>query len=74
MCWATEDRPSRYFVPYSYVEACKTAGMHLKQIFLDKNVPMSIHIHSSIANVNVRASISNRIVVRRASGSGFDSS
>ncbi|KAI0079610.1 hypothetical protein K474DRAFT_1591692 [Panus rudis PR-1116 ss-1] len=61
MCWSTPDRPERYFVPYTYVEACKVSGMLLKQIFIHNGQPIRMHIDSSIANVNVRATLSARI-------------
>ncbi|KAI6153451.1 hypothetical protein BKA82DRAFT_1002271 [Pisolithus tinctorius] len=62
LCWASPDRPERYFVPYTYVEACKIAGMLLKQIFVDSGAPIKMHIHHSIANVNARAALSQRIM------------
>lgn len=63
LCWASPDRPERYFVPYTYVEACKIHGMLLKQIFVHDGQPIRMHIDSSIANVNVRATLSTRIMV-----------
>ncbi|KAJ7275231.1 hypothetical protein B0H12DRAFT_1086326 [Mycena haematopus] len=62
MCWTSADRPDRYFVPYTYVEACKVAGMLLKQIFVENGVPMPMHIHASIANVNARSALTQRIM------------
>ncbi|KAH9946781.1 hypothetical protein B0H21DRAFT_692995 [Amylocystis lapponica] len=62
LCWSIADRPDRYFVPYTYVEACKIHGMLLKQIFVHEGQPIRMHIDSSIANVNVRATISTRIM------------
>lgn len=62
LCWASPDRPERYFVPYTYVEACKIAGMLLKQIFVENGAPIKMHIHHSIANVNARAALSQRIM------------
>ncbi|KAI0374278.1 hypothetical protein BV20DRAFT_1033136 [Pilatotrama ljubarskyi] len=62
LCWSTPDRPERYFVPYTYVEACKVSGMLLKQIFIHEGQPIRMHIDSSIANVNVRAALSARIM------------
>ncbi|KAJ7706381.1 hypothetical protein B0H17DRAFT_1036972 [Mycena rosella] len=62
LCWSSPDRPERYFVPYTYVEACKIAGMVLKQIFVDKGAPIPMHIHPSIANVNARNALSQRIM------------
>ncbi|KAJ6519634.1 hypothetical protein C8R45DRAFT_852716 [Mycena sanguinolenta] len=62
LCWTSADRPDRYFVPYTYVEACKVAGMLLKQIFVENGAPMPMHIHPSIANVNARSALSQRIM------------
>ncbi|GBE78310.1 hypothetical protein SCP_0111950 [Sparassis crispa] len=62
LCWSTPDRPERYFVPYTYVEACKIHGMLLKQIFVHEGQPIRMHIDSSIANVNARAALSTRIM------------
>lgn len=64
LCWSIPDRPERFFVPYTYVEACKIHGMLLKQIFVHEGLPIRMHIDSSIANVNVRATLSARIMVR----------
>ncbi|KAJ7169693.1 hypothetical protein C8R46DRAFT_1089683 [Mycena filopes] len=61
-CWTSADRPDRYFVPYTYVEACKIAGMLLKQIFIENGQPIAMHIHHSIANVNARSALSQRII------------
>ncbi|RDB29518.1 hypothetical protein Hypma_015362 [Hypsizygus marmoreus] len=62
LCWTSPDRPDRHFVPYTYVEACKIAGMLLKQIFVEDGVPIGMHIHSSIANINARSALSQRIM------------
>ena len=67
LCWSTPDRPERYFVPYTYVEACKISGMLLKQIFVQDGQPIRMHIDSSIANVNVRATLAQRIMVSLSS-------
>jgi len=61
-CWTSADRPERHFVPYTYVEACKIAGMLLKQIFLENGAPIAMHIHPSIANVNARSALGSRIM------------
>ncbi|KAF7791953.1 hypothetical protein EIP86_002979 [Pleurotus ostreatoroseus] len=60
-CWSSADRPERHFVPYTFVEACKIAGMLLKQIFVEEGQPIRMHIDSSIANVNVRVMLAQRI-------------
>ncbi|KAG5644746.1 hypothetical protein DXG03_007875 [Asterophora parasitica] len=63
LCWTSQDRPDRHFVPYTYVEACKIAGMLLKQIFVDdRGEAIGMHIHSSISNVNARSALSQRIM------------
>ncbi len=51
-------------MPYTYVEACKIAGMLLKQIFVENGVPIKMHVHPSIANVNARSALGQRIMVR----------
>ncbi|KAI0094708.1 hypothetical protein BDY19DRAFT_1062111 [Irpex rosettiformis] len=61
-CWASHDRPERFFVPYTFVDACKVHGVLLKQIFVRDGQPLRLHIDSSIANVNVRAALSQRIL------------
>lgn len=38
--------------------------MLLKQIFVQDGLPMKLHIHPSIANVNARTALSHRIMVR----------
>ncbi|KAI0068267.1 hypothetical protein BV25DRAFT_1875623 [Artomyces pyxidatus] len=62
LCWNSVERPERHFVPYTYVEACKIAGMLLKQIFVENGEPIKFHIDSSIANVNARHALSARIM------------
>lgn len=64
LCWNSPERPKRYFVPYSYVEACKSEGMFLKQIFSEGGEPIKFHISSTIASVNARSALSSRIIVR----------
>ncbi|KAJ7630750.1 hypothetical protein FB45DRAFT_916476 [Roridomyces roridus] len=61
-CWSTPERPERFFVPYTFVEACKIAGTLLKQIFVDAGNPIPMHIHPSIANPNARSALSQRIL------------
>lgn len=62
-CWQAEDLPERFFVPYTWVNACKTHNLLLKQIFISNGEPIRMHIDSSIANINARALLSNRILV-----------
>ncbi|KAG6850837.1 hypothetical protein H0H93_008140, partial [Arthromyces matolae] len=62
VCWNSAERPERHFVPYTYVEACKIAGMLLKQIFVENGAPILMHIHPSIANVNAQAALGQRIM------------
>ncbi|TFK57334.1 hypothetical protein OE88DRAFT_1730708 [Heliocybe sulcata] len=61
LCWLTPDRPERYFVPWTYVEACRVAGSMLKQIFIQNGEPIKFHIHPSIANMNARTALAQRI-------------
>lgn len=65
LCWTNPERLGRFFVPYTFVEACKMAGKFLKQIFVENGNPMAMHIHSSIANINARTTLSERIAVSR---------
>ncbi|KAG7450355.1 uncharacterized protein BT62DRAFT_507766 [Guyanagaster necrorhizus] len=37
------------------------AGMLLKQIFVEDGTPMAMHIHPSVANINARTTLSERI-------------
>ncbi|KAI0704905.1 hypothetical protein BC835DRAFT_1468497 [Cytidiella melzeri] len=62
ICWASPDRPERFFVPYTFVDTCKINGALIKQIFFRDGQPIRMHIDSSIANVNVRATLSQRIM------------
>ncbi|KAI0322677.1 hypothetical protein OF83DRAFT_546940 [Amylostereum chailletii] len=62
LCWTSAERPERHFVPYTYIDACKIAGMLLKQIFVDKGEPIKLHIDPSIANPNARAALRARIM------------
>lgn len=62
-CWKVDDRPDRYFVQYTYVDACEANGALLKQIFIHQNEPIKFHIHPSIANVNTRLELTNTILV-----------
>ncbi|KAK0233472.1 hypothetical protein IW262DRAFT_1257563, partial [Armillaria fumosa] len=61
LCWTNPERLGRFFVPYTFVEACKMAGRFLKQIFVENGNSMAMHIHSSVANVNARTTLSERI-------------
>ncbi|EKM83753.1 hypothetical protein AGABI1DRAFT_117233 [Agaricus bisporus var. burnettii JB137-S8] len=61
-CWMSMDRPDRFMVPYTYVEACKIAGMLLRQIFMENGSPIPMHIHPSIANPNARSALASRIL------------
>ncbi len=70
-CWASSDRPERFIVPYTYVEACKIAGMQLKQIFLESGQPIPMHIHPSIANPNARSALASRILVSQLQSPGY---
>ncbi|THU91767.1 hypothetical protein K435DRAFT_968014 [Dendrothele bispora CBS 962.96] len=52
----------QWVVPYTYVDACKKAGFHLKPIFTEEDGPMGIHIHESIANPNFRDTLNEQIL------------
>ncbi|KIK71132.1 hypothetical protein GYMLUDRAFT_33264 [Collybiopsis luxurians FD-317 M1] len=54
--------PERWVVPLSYVESCKAMRIRLQPIFLDEGRPMHIHIHESIANINFRQKMCERIM------------
>ncbi|KAI5897677.1 uncharacterized protein SCHCODRAFT_02696332 [Schizophyllum commune H4-8] len=60
-CWKQPDRPERFFVPHTYVDACKTSRKLIPQLFIEQGEPMQFHLHSSILNVNMREVISERI-------------
>lgn len=62
-CWAAPHRPERHFVPYTWVDACREAGMILRPIFVQNGQPVKMHIHSSIANLNSRETIAKRVLV-----------
>ncbi|KAF9068062.1 hypothetical protein BDP27DRAFT_1383750 [Rhodocollybia butyracea] len=50
-------------VPFTYVEACKAAGIHLQPIFFEEGAPLGIHIHESIANVKFREALCEKIMI-----------
>ncbi|KAL1741483.1 hypothetical protein HDZ31DRAFT_84797 [Schizophyllum fasciatum] len=60
-CWRQPDRPERFFVPYTFVDACKTARKLIPQLFIEQGEPMQFHLHPSILNVNMRQVIAERI-------------
>jgi hypothetical protein len=62
-CWTMPERPDRHFVPFTWVDACRAHGQELKQIFVYRGQPLAIHVHPSIANVNVRDTLAARIIV-----------
>lgn len=57
------DRPERFLVPFKWVDACRTAGRLLIQLFREDNDAINIHIHESIANPVYRQDLHDRIVV-----------
>ncbi|KAH8120088.1 hypothetical protein DFH11DRAFT_32037 [Phellopilus nigrolimitatus] len=61
--WQVEERPHRYFVPYTWVEACKQKGRLIRQIFVDNAFPVKIHIHKTIANVKIREEVADTISI-----------
>lgn len=64
-CWASSSRPGRFFVPYTYVDACKAARVLLHQIFVKPSGdPIPMHIHDSITHPDVRSTVISQIQVR----------
>ncbi|KAF9270375.1 hypothetical protein L218DRAFT_31043 [Marasmius fiardii PR-910] len=53
-----------HVVPYTYIEACRSAGALLKQIFVEEpgSQPMAIHLHESLANPKFRDEMCLRIL------------
>ena len=62
--WRDPERPQRYFVPCSWVQACREHGRLLAQIFVKDAYPVGIYIHKTIANVVVRKELADKISVR----------
>lgn len=62
------DRSERLFVPYTFVDACKEAGKIIPQIFMVEHgivdLPIAMHIHESIANPELRSTLTTQILVR----------
>ncbi|KAJ4486322.1 hypothetical protein J3R30DRAFT_3697829 [Lentinula aciculospora] len=54
--------PERWVVPLTFVEACKTAGVHIKPVFLEDGMPMPIHVHESLANLKFREALYEKIL------------
>ncbi|KAL5495489.1 DLD2 [Sanghuangporus weigelae] len=59
--WRVEDRPHRYFVPCSWIQACLECGSLIPQVFIKDKYPVRIHIHRSIANVVSRQELADKI-------------
>ncbi|KAL5535307.1 hypothetical protein ACEPAF_3401 [Sanghuangporus sanghuang] len=59
--WRVGDRPHRYFVPCSWIQACLECGRLITQVFIKDTYPVRIHIHRSIANVVSRQELADRI-------------
>ncbi|KAK7058823.1 hypothetical protein VNI00_001447 [Paramarasmius palmivorus] len=53
-----------HVVPYTYIDACRMAGVIFKRIFVETEaeLPMPMHIHDSIANPKFREELSERIL------------
>jgi hypothetical protein len=66
-CWTDKTRPDRYFVPFTWVDACRAHKLELRQIFVKEGQPLKVCIHPSISNPNVREALKLRIVVRPSS-------
>ena len=61
--WRNEDRPQRYFVPFSWINTCREKRQFLHQVFVENGLPVKIHIHRSIANLNSRGDFTETIMV-----------
>jgi hypothetical protein len=61
--WTDKTRPDRYFVPLTWVDACRAHKLELRQIFVKEGQPLKIYIHPSVANENVVEAFELRIVV-----------
>ncbi|THH03002.1 hypothetical protein EW145_g6613 [Phellinidium pouzarii] len=61
--WQVEERPYRYFLPYTWVNACKERGRLLSQVFVEKACPVKFHIHKSIANMKTREELCETITL-----------
>jgi len=71
-CWANADRPERYFVPYTWIDASREAGKMIPQIFVKDGAPIKMRIHSSIANLNSREVIATQILHAGGDPSAMD--
>lgn len=70
-CWiAFKDRPERFLVPFTWVEACRVRGAIIPMLFAGSEDMMKIWIHPDISNVNVRKALSARIRVCSLATSG----
>ena len=63
-CWVTPDRPERFAVPYTYVDACKISNTVIKQHFVENGQPILFYLHPSIDSIGARAALIQRITVR----------
>ncbi|VDB99720.1 unnamed protein product [Peniophora sp. CBMAI 1063] len=62
-CWNKPDeRPERFFVPFTYIQACRAEGRLLRQIFLVAHRPLKFFVHPDIANVHTRDIIRSQIL------------
>jgi len=55
--------PGLFAVSISFVEACINAGKLLKPLFCDGGISMPIHLHVSIEDPILRASLYDEIMV-----------
>jgi len=70
-CWVTPDRPERFAVPYTYVDACKISNTVIKQHFVENGQPILFYLHPSIDSIGARAALIQRITVRFHSSAVF---
>ncbi|KAH8835209.1 hypothetical protein DL96DRAFT_1666083 [Flagelloscypha sp. PMI_526] len=63
LCWMINrgERPERFLVPYTFVDACKAKGEMIPMLFGNEGVMLKFWIHPGIANVNARVALSTRI-------------
>jgi hypothetical protein len=62
-CWTDEARPDRYFVPFTWVDACRAHKLELRQIFVTEGQPLKACIHPSVVNEDVRRALQLRVIV-----------
>ncbi|KZT44387.1 hypothetical protein SISSUDRAFT_1012522 [Sistotremastrum suecicum HHB10207 ss-3] len=59
--WAKSHRPERYFVDYTFVDACISRRGLLPMVFQQNGVPHDIHLHACIEEGNERVALRAQI-------------